>query len=179
MLLLHILAYTLVVHSIIGVETRINCRMPMGWRIRRNRKLNSGYYEFKYLYDNWSGQEYFNMSTSDSICTVIAGQYINRATTIGTADTALPVVCFEECYTCAAAPPPSSTFNVTLEVNTANITVGPNGIYAGGGFLGGSNAYPMDDSDSDDVWVVTIPLDSATASGGKFIFLNSPNSSAD
>ena len=31
-------------------------------------------------------------------------------------------------------PPPATTYNVTLTVNTANITVGPNGMYAGGGF---------------------------------------------
>ena len=73
----------------------------------------------------------------------------------------------------------SQTYNVTLSVNTENITVGPNGLYAGGGFLGGSNAHAMDDSDSDGVWVVTLALDPLTANGGKFIFLNSPTGTAD
>ena len=73
----------------------------------------------------------------------------------------------------------AQNYNVTLSVNAENITVGPNGVYAGGGFLGGSDAYPMDDSDSDDVWVVTLSLDPATANGGKFIFLNSPTGAAD
>ena len=39
----------------------------------------------------------------------------------------------------------AQNYNVTLSVNAENITVGPNGVYAGGGFLGGSDAYPMDD----------------------------------
>ena len=48
-----------------------------------------------------------------------------------------------------------------------------------GSFMGGIAALAksldaMDDSDSDDVWVVTLSLDPATANGGKFIFLNSP-----
>ena len=73
----------------------------------------------------------------------------------------------------------AQNYNVTLSVNAENITVGPNGVYAGGGFLGGSDAYAMDDSDSDDVWVVTLSLDPATANGGKFIFLNSPTGAAD
>ena len=73
----------------------------------------------------------------------------------------------------------TQTYNVTLSVNTENITVGPNGLYAGGGFLGGSNAHAMDDSDSDGVWVVTLALDPLTANGGKFIFLNSPTGASD
>ena len=60
----------------------------------------------------------------------------------------------------------AQNYNVTLSVNAENITVGPNGVYAGGGFLGGSDAYAMDDSDSDDVWVVTLSLDPTTANGG-------------
>ncbi len=73
----------------------------------------------------------------------------------------------------------TQTYNVTLSVNTENITVGPNGLYAGGGFLGGSNAHAMDDSDSDGVWVVTLALDPLTANGGNFIFLNSPTGASD
>ena len=73
----------------------------------------------------------------------------------------------------------TQTYNVTLSVNTENITVGPNGLYAGGGFLGGSDAHAMDDSDSDGVWVVTLALDPLTANGGKFIFLNSPTGPSD
>ena len=34
----------------------------------------------------------------------------------------------------------------------ANITVGANGMYAGGGFLGGSDALQLTDADGDGTW---------------------------
>ena len=69
-----------------------------------------------------------------------------------------------------------STFNVTFSVNTENITVGENGMYAGGGVLGGANAYAMTD-DGTGTWTVTVALNEGTA--GNYIFLNSPTSDAD
>ena len=45
----------------------------------------------------------------------------------------------------------SQNYNVTFKVNTANITVGPNGMYAGGGVLGGSNAVALSDPDADGI----------------------------
>ena len=54
-----------------------------------------------------------------------------------------------ECTTC---PPPPVFYDVVLKVNTSNITVGTNGMYAGGGFLGGSNALQLNDSDGDGTW---------------------------
>ena len=72
-------------------------------------------------------------------------------------------------------------YQITLRVNTNNITVGPNGIFAGGGFLGGSNAIPLSDSDGDGIWQTTISsFQAGTAiDGSNFIFLNSPIGSAD
>ena len=49
-------------------------------------------------------------------------------------------------------PPVTPTYNVTLKVNTANIIVGANGMYAGAGFLGGSNALQLTDADGDGTW---------------------------
>ena len=37
-------------------------------------------------------------------------------------------------------------FDVVLKVNTSNITVGSNGMFAGGGFLGGLNALQLNDA---------------------------------
>jgi len=71
----------------------------------------------------------------------------------------------------------TETFNVTFSVNTANITVGENGMYAGGGVLGGANAYAMSDDDGDGTWTVTIALNEGTT--GNYIFLNSPTSDSD
>ena len=72
---------------------------------------------------------------------------------------------------------PAATTNVTFSVNTENIEVGPNGIYVGGGVLGGSDAYALSDDDGDGVWVTTIAL--APGTTGNYIFFNSPNGSSD
>jgi len=76
-----------------------------------------------------------------------------------------------DAVTCAV-----STFDVTFSVNTANITVGANGMYVGGGVLGGSDAYAMTD-DGTGTWTVTVAL--AAGLSGNYIFLNSPNGSSD
>ena len=74
--------------------------------------------------------------------------------------------------TCGAA-----LTNVTFSVNTENIEVGANGIYVGGGVLGGSDAYALSDDDGDGVWETTIAL--APGTTGNYIFFNSPNGSSD
>ena len=71
---------------------------------------------------------------------------------------------------------PVDTFNITFSVNTANITVGENGMYLGGGVFGGSNAHLMTD-DGTGTWTVTVPIDAGTT--GNYIFLNSPANDAD
>jgi len=71
----------------------------------------------------------------------------------------------------------AQSHTVTFQVNTQNIIVGPNGIYAGGGVLGGSNAIALSDPDADGVWEGSTQV--SGAGGGHFIFLNSPNGSAD
>ena len=70
-----------------------------------------------------------------------------------------------------------SQTNVTFSVNTENIEVGPNGIYVGGGVLGGSDAYALSDEDGDGVWTTTIGL--APGTTGNYIFFNSPNGDSD
>ena len=82
--------------------------------------------------------------------------------------------------TCGAGspppPPPLNDHIVTFRVNTANITVGPNGIYAGGGVLGGSNAVALSDIGGG-IWEGTATVNGAN--GGNFVFFNSPNGSTD
>jgi len=52
---------------------------------------------------------------------------------------------------------PVSTFDVTFSVNTANITVGENGMYLGGGaYFGGPQGHAMSDEDGDGTWTVTL-----------------------
>jgi polyisoprenoid-binding protein YceI len=66
---------------------------------------------------------------------------------------------------------------VTLTVNTANITVGTNGMYLGGGVFGDAQAFQMSDADADGTYEVTVNL--AEGTSGNYIFLNSPNDGGD
>ena len=73
--------------------------------------------------------------------------------------------------------PPPTSFNIVFEVNTANITVGPNGMYAGGGILGDAMAIPLFDSNNDGIWAGVAT--NVPASGGNYVFLNSPANGGD
>ena len=75
-------------------------------------------------------------------------------------------------FSCATAQA-----NVTFTVNTANITVGENGMYLGGGVFGGANAVAMSDDDGDGTWEVTVAMDLGTT--GNYTLLNSPANDGD
>ena len=68
-----------------------------------------------------------------------------------------------------AAPP--ANYDVTFHVSTDLITgtISTDGIYVGGGFVGGHDALLLDDSDGDGIWSGTISL---PESGGHFTILN-------
>ena len=70
---------------------------------------------------------------------------------------------------CSSLTPP--TYTVTFNVHTDLIAgnVSSDGIYIGGGFVGGNNALLLDDSDGDGVWSGSTILDAA---GGHFTSLN-------
>ena len=89
------------------------------------------------------------------------------------------LACFGHCSGDGTGECPSDivTYDVTFSVNTVNITVGENGMYAGGGILGGANAVAMSDDDGDGVWVATVPMVEGTS--GNYAFFNSPASSTD
>ena len=126
--------------------------------------------EYKFTVDGWNDQENF---TPGATCTKTTGPYTNRFTAIS-GNTTLATVCWNSCSACPAA---STLFAVTFRVNTANITVGPNGIYAGGGVLGGANAVSLSDPDGDGIWEGAATVNGAT--GGNFVFFNSPSYSTD
>lgn len=82
--------------------------------------------------------------------------------------------CFADCD---CSGPPSVFHDLTLNVNTQNIEVGPNGMYAGGGVLGDAQAVALSDLDGDGIWSATISL--AEGITGNYVFLNSPNDGGD
>ena len=61
----------------------------------------------------------------------------------------------------------SVTFNVHTDLISGNVSA--DGIYIGGGFVGGNDALLLDDSDGDGVWSGSISL---PAAGGHFTILN-------
>ena len=126
--------------------------------------------EYKFTIDGWSAQENF---TPGATCTKTTGPYTNRFLPIS-GDTTLSTVCWNSCSACPAA---STLFQVTFRVNTANITVGPNGIYAGGGVLGDAMAVALSDPDGDGIYEGQATVNGAT--GGNFVFLNSPTNGGD
>ena len=70
----------------------------------------------------------------------------------------------------------NSICNTHFAVNTQLITVGANGMYAGGGVLGDALAVPLSDEDGDGTWE---GFANAPTSGGNYIFLNSPANGGD
>ena len=131
-------------------------------------------YEFKYMINGWGGDESAILGTD---CDFVPGDgFGNRGFDLGTADTTLAVQCFNYCGTCEEQNA-LATYDLTFNVNTETITVGPNGMYLGGGVFGDATAHAMSDDDADGIWTVTVSVEEGTS--GNYIFLNSPNDGGD
>ena len=102
--------------------------------------------------------------------------YNDRIMPTFTQDTTL-LFCFGACVNDTVCPAPQADYLLTFKVNTSNITVGPNGIYAGGGILGGSRALELTDDDGDGVYEGDTLI--TGQGGGNYIFLNSPANDTD
>jgi hypothetical protein len=80
--------------------------------------LLPGAYEYKFTYDNWAGQENFDPTTADSVCTLTTGAFTNRlVSVVAGADSTLDVNCWEECGACSG---------IGLGENAAALSVMPN-----------------------------------------------------
>jgi 1,4-alpha-glucan branching enzyme len=114
--------------------------------------LQPGTYEYKFSYDNWTGQETL---TPGSLCTITTGEFTNRLLTV-TQEEVLPAVCWGSCAECGANTGP---FDVTFSVDMNEVafpftTPEINGTF--NGWCG--NCAAMSDADGDNVWSITIPL---------------------
>ena len=117
--------------------------------------LQDGAYEYKFAYDNWTGQETL---IPGSPCTITASGFTNRRVVVSS-DVTLPVVCWNSCSTCAAALLPK---NVTFKVDMQNVT-GFTTAYVNGSFNGWcGSCNPMTDANNDGVWETTIQLNQDT-----------------
>ena len=70
----------------------------------------------------------------------------------------------------------TTTFDVTFSVDMSNETVGANGVFLGGGFLGNAQAYQMTYA-GNGIYSVTIQLEEGAS--GNYIFLNGPANGDD
>ena len=138
-------------------------------------ELADGDWEYKFTVNGWSAQELWPGDGTLS-CPENAdnGEFENRAVTVAGEDIVLPTVYWNLC----TGETPGVVYNITFNLDATAIDVGANGMYMGGGILGGANAVAMSDDDGDGVWTTIIPI-STDQIGGNYTFLNSPNSDGD
>jgi hypothetical protein len=114
--------------------------------------LNTGAYEYKFSFDNWSGQE--NL-LAGSACTTTNFGYTNR-TLYASQDVTLPPVCFGSCTNCQETIlPVDVTFQLDMSDFSGSYTTPEvNGTF--NNWCGNCNA--MTDTDGDNIWETTISL---------------------
>lgn len=118
--------------------------------------LDTGLIEYKFTYDNWTGQESL---TEGSACTMTTDGFTNRFLQVSE-NIVLDVVCWESCAACGIGP---STSNVTFKVDMNEYTGDFTEIQLNGTFNGWCGACnPMTDDDADGIWEVTLPLPNDT-----------------
>ena len=78
--------------------------------------------------------------------------------------------CYGQCSTDGTCGAPPASAVVTFEVNMENETVSPDGVYLGGGVIGGPTAHQLTDPDGDGMYSVDVSLPLGLT--GNYIFLN-------
>jgi 1,4-alpha-glucan branching enzyme len=113
--------------------------------------LTDGEYQYKFSYDNWSGQESLY---SNYACTYTEFGFVNRNIVV-TSDTILPPVCWNYCTPCSETP---QAHNVTFQLDTHGL----NGYLipeVNGDFNNWCGSCSgMSNPDNDAIWSVTIPI---------------------
>lgn len=118
--------------------------------------LAPGFYEYKFSFDDWAGDETL---VAGSSCTMTTGIYTNRVLNVTEADS-LPVVCWGSCAACGESVGP---YNVTFVVDMNNsgatfTTPEVNGTF--NNWCGG--CAPMSDANGDNIWELVIALNTGT-----------------
>ena len=75
--------------------------------------IPTGAHEFKYTINGWSSQESLTVGTP---CTITTGAFTNRAINV-TANTTLPVVCWQSCSACAGL----QAINLPVNFDSSNV----------------------------------------------------------
>ncbi len=128
--------------------------------------LAEGTYEYKFSFDNWSGQETLVPGSS---CTITTGEFTNRFLEL-TSDDTLDVVCFGTCSQCGET---SGPVLLTFAVDMSNVPFDFTAPELNGTFNNwcGSCAA-MTDDDNDGVWTIAIPLEVDSSYQYKFTYDN-------
>ena len=141
--------------------------------------LAAGNYEFKFTYDNWTGQENLDPATADSVCTLTTGIYTNRYITIGSSDTTLPTYCWEECVACQSAYTPTACgdlfFSEYAEGSSNNKYIEIYNPTANPVSLSGYTVYASGNGGS---WTNSFTSNATIASGDVYFIANSSLDSA-
>jgi len=154
------------------------------WTAVVNVPAGPGPFHYTFLNSPSNGGD---CGTKEDLSGLICGDpsnYNDRLLPTITADTTIQH-CFGNCASDGTCVPPVLPTNaVTLTLNTSNITnygtsIGPNGMYVGGGFLGDALAVPMIQSQANpNLWTATVNV--VPGSGPNYyIFLNSPTNGGD
>ena len=138
-------------------------------------ELQDGTYEYKFTFDNFAGQEEF---TAGDICTVSNFGFTNRYIQV-TGNQSTPVYCYNSCSECpgegdvpgctdanannydpaANLDDGSCLYNVSLSVDMSQYAPAFTTVYISGAFNSWDGAAnPMDDSDMDNIWEVTVEM---------------------
>lgn len=119
-------------------------------------KIPNDTIEFKFSHDTWTGQE--NL-TEGLPCTVTNGGFTNRSLVVS-GDTTLPVVCWESCEACGAAP---DTVSVTFVVDMYEFSGTYGTVNLNGPFNGWCGACAeMLDPENDSIFELEVQIPTGT-----------------
>ena len=118
--------------------------------------LPAGPIEYKYTFDNWTGQESLAVGLE---CTLTTDGFTNRFLDV-TESTVLPVVCWESCVACTGTQVGGDvTFKVDMDGYSGSYTT----VNLNGTFNGWCGACAeMTDLDGDNVYEITVTITAAT-----------------
>ncbi len=109
-------------------------------------------YQYKFSYDNWTGQETLVPGAS---CTFTDGAFTNRIISANS-DVVIDTVCWGSCDACGQS---SGPYNVTFNLDMSQAGFGFTAPEVNGAFNNWcGNCAAMSDPEGDNIWTITIPL---------------------
>ncbi len=115
--------------------------------------LDEGSYQYKFAYDQWTGQESIDPT---SICSVTEAGNTYRLINV-TSDVILQPICWQSCYACGTITP---VHNVIFQLDMNAVTQQFNQPEISGSFNNWCDGcLPMEDTNLDGIWSKTLELE--------------------